>query len=275
MTDIDGDAIVKAARKAAEDAGHPVSRADFVRMTGIGEWHIYRAFPEGGWSEVKRRAGLEPHPKHMSALSDEDMLTEWHRVAIECGGIPTWAVFRSRASISDDSVRKRFGGMKKTLMRYLEWLRENEPASSLIEAVHRRLSPLPEPQVDASATTATDHPANDGPTFGAPLDFRGLRHAPINETGVVFLFGMVALELGFHVEAVHAAYPDCEAKRCVDAKRERWQRVRIEFEFRSRNFRDHGHDPSRCDLIVCWEHNWPECPVDVVELRSVIEDLEP
>jgi hypothetical protein len=50
--------------------------------------------------------------------------------------------------------------------------------------------------------------------------------------------------------------------------------VRIEFEFRSRTFRDHGHDPDGCDLIVCWEHNWPECPLEVVELRKVIDDLE-
>ena len=30
----------------------------------------------------------------------------------------------------------------------------------------------------------------------------------------------------------------------------RWRRVRIEFEFKSRNFREHGHDPDQCDLIV-------------------------
>jgi hypothetical protein len=96
----------------------------------------------------------------------------------------------------------------------------------------------------------------------------------VNEQGVVFLFGMVAYELGFIVEAVHAAFPDCEAKRCIDPKDQRWQRVRIEFEYKSRAFRDHGHDPHGCDLVVCWEHNWPECPLDVLELRKVIDELE-
>ena len=113
-----------------------------------------------------------------------------------------------------------------------------------------------------------------GVVYGAPISFRGLRHAPINEQGVVFLFGMVSYEIGFIVEAVHAAYPDCEAKRCVDRRNERWQRVRIEFEFCSSNFRDHGHDPSGCDVIVCWEHDWPDCPLEVVELRRVINELE-
>jgi hypothetical protein len=34
--------------------------------------------------------------------------------------------------------------------------------------------------------------------YGAPIDFRGLRHAPLNEQGVVYLFALVAIELGFY-----------------------------------------------------------------------------
>jgi hypothetical protein len=52
-----------------------------------------------------------------------------------------------------------------------------------------------------------------------------------------------------------------------------WQRVRIEFEYQSRNFRQHGHDPDQCDVIVCWEDNWPECPIEVLELRSTMRNL--
>jgi hypothetical protein len=111
------------------------------------------------------------------------------------------------------------------------------------------------------------------PTYGNPIDFRGLRHEPVNEQGVVFLFGMLARELGYAVEAVQTGYPDCEAKRQID--KGRWQRVRIEFEFESRNFRIHGHSLEGCDLIVCWRHNWIECPaqIEVLELQSVIKTL--
>jgi hypothetical protein len=28
------------------------------------------------------------------------------------------------------------------------------------------------------------------------------------------------------------------------------------------------------DLIVCWRHDWPECPVEVIELRALIEQLK-
>jgi hypothetical protein len=149
--------------------------------------------------------------------------------------------------------------------------------------------------VDAKRSPATDSPAplspttpvsgepamgrpqywkrSDRPTCGNPIDFRGLRHEPVNEGGVVFLFGMAARELGYLVEAVQAGFPDCEAKRQVAPGK--WQRVRIEFEFESRNFRDHGHPPDGCDVIVGWQHNWPECPphLEVVELSKIIRTL--
>ena len=83
---------------------------------------------------------------------------------------------------------------------------------------------------------------------------------------------MVSYELGFIVEALQSSYPDCEAKRSVG--KDRWQRVRIEFEYYSSNFKDHNHDPNGSDLIVCWEHDWQECPIEVLELRSAIDNLE-
>ena len=35
----------------------------------------------------------------------------------------------------------------------------------------------------------------------------------------------------------------------------------------------HMHDPNGCDIIVCWEHNWPECPLEVIELKKEIAKL--
>ena len=98
--------------------------------------------------------------------------------------------------------------------------------------------------------------------LGEPLNFRGLQHAPINEQGVVFLFGMVCRELGYLVEAVQTGFPDCEGKRKVDTHT--WERVRIEFEFKSSNFLKHTHDPNSCDLIICWEHDWLNSPLEDV-----------
>ena len=109
--------------------------------------------------------------------------------------------------------------------------------------------------------------------FGEPIDFRGLRFAPINEQGVVYLFGMISRELGFLIESIRTEYPDCEGKRCVDKDENRWEHVLIEFEYKSSQFREHGHSLEDCDLIVCWIHDWEDCPIDVLELKSAIRYL--
>ena len=109
----------------------------------------------------------------------------------------------------------------------------------------------------------------DRPLLGAPMHAAGLTHEPVNEMGVSMLFAMCARELGFIIESVQAAFPDCRAK--MEVMPGRWQDVRIEFEYESRSFAEHGHDPNGCDVIVCWRHNWKGCPprLMVVELSRL------
>ncbi|HEY2115476.1 MAG TPA: hypothetical protein VGJ51_10315 [Candidatus Angelobacter sp.] len=104
------------------------------------------------------------------------------------------------------------------------------------------------------------------PVMGEPFDRSPMTNAPVNELGVMVLFGMVAARLGLQVESVQGKFPDCVAKRQVAPGK--WQHLRIEFEYESKNFYLHGHDPKGCDMIVCWRHNWKECPagIEVVEL---------
>ncbi|MGD2091815.1 MAG: hypothetical protein PVH61_36925 [Candidatus Aminicenantes bacterium] len=111
-----------------------------------------------------------------------------------------------------------------------------------------------------------------------PLDFRGLRFAPASRQGVVYLFGMISDELGFIIESFIAEFPDCEGKRCVDQEKNQWEPVRIQFEYKSSDFKTRisakGYNESQCDLIVCWNHNWEDSPIEVLELRSVLQYLE-
>jgi hypothetical protein len=111
---------------------------------------------------------------------------------------------------------------------------------------------------------------DERPVMGPPFYPCALSNAPANEMGVMILFGMLAGELGFQIEAVQGKYPDIEAKRQIQPGK--WQRVRMEAEYESRNFALHGHDPAKCDIIVCWRHNWVKCPkeIEVIELSRVI-----
>jgi hypothetical protein len=106
------------------------------------------------------------------------------------------------------------------------------------------------------------------PVYGECFLQSGMAFAPENEMGVVSLFSAMARKLGFVIAWIGSIFPDCEAFREVEPRR--WQRVIIEFEFQSRNFLTHGHDPAKCDLIVCWEHNWPESPLEVLELKQAV-----
>jgi ferredoxin len=108
--------------------------------------------------------------------------------------------------------------------------------------------------------------------MGATMHFRGMNSEPLNEQGVVLLFGMVCQRLGFEVEVVQTRFPDCVAKKQV-GKRD-WRNVSIEFEYRSSDFVKHAHDRNKCDLVVCWEDDLEgSCPVKVLELREEIKSL--
>jgi len=100
-----------------------------------------------------------------------------------------------------------------------------------------------------------------------PLKSAPLQYAPDSEMGVVYLFANIAKKLQFRIEAIRCAYPDCIAYRQVG---DREKRVRIEFEFKSSNFKAHRHDPALCDCIVCWRHDCPTIPrhIEVIELKQ-------
>src|SRR5712671_2836308 len=108
-------------------------------------------------------------------------------------------------------------------------------------------------------------PLKDRPLLGAPLGLPAMAYEPVNEMGVMVLFSMMAQQLGFVIESVQSGFPDCEAK--IEVEPGRWQHFRIEFEYESRNFKDHRHDPEKCDLIVCWRHNWKDCPANLQVLE--------
>src|SRR6266571_8838776 len=112
-------------------------------------------------------------------------------------------------------------------------------------------------QADITRIISTFLPAEPEHYLGQRIDLPGLTYAPTNEQGVVFVFGMVCHDLQIIVEHIQTGYPDAEA---IDYRHDRSRGVRrkIEFEFRSSSFKK--HDQAQCDIIVCWEHDWKDCP---------------
>lgn len=275
------DVVLNAIREAAKTLGRPPSRREFMSSTGINEYQVLRHFPS--WREAVRAAGLDAQPTNLP-IDPAVLLEDWGELVRRVRRIPTRNQYRHEGTYSPGVFERKFGPWSSIPTKFRVFA-EGHPewADVLTLLPPESTRPLPSTVATPSEMPLSTLPSSvrasrhtklpDRHTYGNPIDFRGLRHEPVNEDGVVFLFGMVARELGYLVEAVQAAFPDCEAKRQVEAGK--WQRVRIEFEFESRNFRDHGHPPDGCDIIVCWRHNWPECPpqIEVVELCSVIKTL--
>ncbi len=192
------------------------------------------------------------------------------------GHEPGYNEYQSQGRYSVGPFRKRFGRWADVLAQYRIW-RANQPHVPSADPAspslprERVLPPVAPPATQAGR----GHVSRGGRQYGEFIRFRGLTNAPTNELGVVFLFGMVCRELGFVIEALGQGFPDCEGKHLCDTKKQRWERVQIEFEYKASNFRVHEHSPEQCDVIVCWENDWPDCPVEVVELRSEIQKLSP
>jgi predicted transport protein len=109
----------------------------------------------------------------------------------------------------------------------------------------------------------------NGQRVGAVINFRGFTYSPINEQGVIFLFGKMNDELDIKIETIQDAFPDAIG---IDYRNRKdvGLRKRIEFEFLSSNYVQHAHPLDGCDILVCWEHDWKGCPecIEVIELKS-------
>lgn len=277
------EALIEAVKIAGAKNGGYLSHTDFKRLTGISQNQLYRLFPEQGcWSTVLQLAGVAEHPKTNKRKDNDEILSEMHKVFESLKSIPPTHVFRKHANVSPDLVKKRFGSWRKAWAKYAAWLKGVDPHSSLLPAIEEEFGANPSVHLDKVKATPNKpvveshylHNASASAIiYGELINFRGLQHAPVNEQGVVYLFGMVSFDLGFLIEAVQSGFPDCQGKRRI--KGNRWVPVRIEFEYRSRTFREHAHDPNGCDVIVCWEHNWPECPLEVIELKTMLKELNP
>lgn len=60
--------------------------------------------------------------------------------------------------------------------------------------------------------------------FGDKIKCRSLSCAPINEQGVVYLFGVLHDVFGFKVESIQTGFPDCVARRKIAGNK--WEEQR-------------------------------------------------
>ena len=264
------DEIIAAMRECAEKLGRCPTVAELKKMKDIGLRTVRRYF--GGYAEAVRQAGFDARGSGYKATLEE-LFTDWAGIVRRLRKIPGLMQYGEHSRHSVGPLISRFGGWTEVPRGMLQVAREKkleggwEDVLEIVEAHENRKKCADR---SSSARTRKAKANRAQMVYGAPLSAMGMVFAPTNEMGVVYLFGMLARSLGYVLTHLQAEFPDFEVMQEVENGR--WQKRRGEFEFESRNFLVHGHDAEECEMIVCWVHNWPECPewIEVVELREAL-----
>ena len=293
--------IITAIKNCKEKLGRAPTMSELCAMTEgkLDKGKIGRKF--GGYKQALGACGLTREDRQRPKPMMEHFIN-WAKITRRLKKIPTVAEFNAESGLCEKSLRSRFKSWRLIpvgMLRFMEREKLEGEWGDVAEIIREHLglytksSPLgsvsgapldPRPmgssmggwtgtpvatQMAIALSMATLRaPAMDGrPLYGEPIRHPAMANAPTNEMGVMVLFGALAGDLGFVVLRTQAAFPDCEALRRMDNGR--MQRVLIEFEFESKNFLDHLHDPKGCDLIVCWKDGWTNSPVEVIELSRL------
>jgi hypothetical protein len=270
--------IMAAIKENAKRLGRAPSWNELAKQIHVKVWVMRRLF--GSYTRALKECNFAGRAS-CRRVEMRALFEDWARMVRKLKRIPSSNEYAYMSKYSEGPLRRRFHGWKNVpngMKRFVEENGWQEKWKDVLELI-AEFRPPKGGRKGRGRVPLTNQPGNPAkklegrPVYGAPMRPCPLAYSPINESGVIFLFGAVAAELGFMVTRVQSDFPDCEAMRRIEG--DRWQRVTIELEYESRNFLMHAHDVKGCDLIVCWRHNWPECPLEVVELSKALSNQQP
>jgi hypothetical protein len=273
---------LEAIRKCAKELGRVPTRIYLQQHAGLNPAEVRKLF--GSHLEALRQAGLEAAGQGYTATVDA-LFTDWATITRQAGRLPTRSEYNSAGRFNASTLEDRWGTWSAVPAALREVARKRADCAAwqdvleIIESNSHRAKPRKRPYTRKKQPRIPNVPPplrgfyKGRPIYGPQIIFPGLAHEPMDELGVIYVFGMVAHKLGFAVVRTQPNFPDCDALREIQPAK--WQPVKIEFEYESRNFLKHRHRPDGCDFIVCWRHNWKECPstLEVIELQSILRSL--
>jgi hypothetical protein len=251
--------------------GRVPSRLELAKEAKISRLDIRRYF--GNYERALRAGNLEKPLGRKVELAV--LFEDWAAVARKLGKLPTVYDYEEMGKYSQRPLTTRFGTWAKVPSGMKVYAEEKGLApewKDVMEMIAERETRLGANSKMAATTLYDADIMADRPMYGRLMRPCPLLCEPTNEQGVFFLFACMAYDMGFLVLRLQAGFPDCEAFRKVG--QDRLQRVKVELEYESRNFLRHGHNVNDADIIVCWEHNWPECPVEVIELKKLVANWQ-
>jgi hypothetical protein len=261
--------IVQTIQRLAAELGHAPSYGELAKHSKITMSPIRKHF--GNYRLALVACGLECRGTGFK-IGLRELFLDWAALVRSLGRVPSIDEYQTRSRYSIRGLVRRFQRWSYVPAALLEYCRAEGLEGEWKDVCEVILVHLSDTNYQTNMLSLV-RPMHlpDQPVYGMPLAYSPLTYAPTHESGVIFLFGVLAQELRFAVTRIQPAFPDCEAMH--EVRPGQWQKLRIEFEFESRNFLIHGHSPDDCDLIVCWNHNWEGCTVEVLELKQEIVRL--
>ena len=273
MPGMSKEAIIAAIQECAQKIGRTPYNAELRDFCpAISRATIRMAF--GTYTRALQEAGLEALRRGVE-VPLELLFRDWVEVARKLKKLPSMGEYEATSKYSVRPLVGRFTGwphVPRGLEEYIVSQGLEGEYEDVLVLIRARLAAEPAQTAAPTWELPKREPLpGAGKIFGTPLMTTPLAFGPTNEQGVVFLFGMLAERLGFVLIHIQTEFPDGEALMRLDE--DEWQHVRIEFEYESRNFLKHQHKSNDCDVIVCWSHNWPDCPLAVVELKGTAKEM--
>jgi hypothetical protein len=240
----------------------------FSKLTKISSRTIRKYYDN--WSDACNANGLKS-----GAVQDtvpmETLAKSFLSVVSADGEIPSIHRLIRLAKRGEHVFSKKHGGydnFKRKAIAHLIAI-ESVKDAKILELLQKELKRL-----ESKSVSTPQEKAVRPHEHGSMLGFRAFAHVPTYENEVVAMFGAIAHEIGFEIISSRSEFPDCKANRRIEGSaRKRYKECLIEFELRSSDFKAHNHPVKGCDLIVCWEHDWKDCPLEVLELKKTIQPL--
>jgi hypothetical protein len=125
--------------------------------------------------------------------------------------------------------------------------------------------------------TIEDRINNIKTPFKNLTNWEGLPRSPTSEQEVIILFSRLTQYLRMHIEHVSTQFPDAYLRV---KKGKEWVLKSAEFELYSSSFETHGHleqmkKGKKCDMIICWDHDWDQIPdkIEVISLKEIMLEI--
>ena len=262
--------IIAALRKYAAQLGRAPRSAEFHRHAHLSPREVLRHF--GTFTRLLKAGGVERNGPGVP-ISLDKLFLDWARVARKLGKIPAKTDYAAYGKHSIRPFLRRYGAWSNVPRGLREYVVRHKLENDWQDVLTIIADHLRGPRRRTRSFAAIRKERLPGrPIYGRPM-FGPFSFTPTNEQGVLLILGAVSSDLGLFITRVQTEFPDVEALREIGPNQ--CQKTYWELEYESRNFLEHMHPlkEAGCDGIICWINNWPDCPLEVIELKSVVERL--